>query len=238
MSDIVGSDIPQGQEVKWYYGGVMYTQTISNCSSSAQTLTKTADVGSVIATLNGVPAAVTEFKTDGTTPADETTGTVKVKIAGATGTQTAVLYYLDIQTTGLTHIASCLDVKKGASASSKTNAVHGQATKLVSVGALECTVDLEQFYYTTDFIAAVMGDEVSNSPASGKKKWSNVATGVRKLGALVGKRFDSDGAVVYKWFLFGAQCSGLDSSFPTEDLYKNSIKFGADFFVEAKVVAS
>lgn len=237
MTEVTGTDIPQGQEVKWYWGGVGYVQTIANCPAAAQTLTKTAEFGSVIATLDGVPAAVAEFQSDGTTPATETTKTAKVTIAGASGTQTAVLYYLDVQTTALTHIASCLDVKKGGSAATKTNAVHGQATKLVSVGAVENTIDLEEFYYNTTFIGACMGDEVSDSPASGKKKWSNVATGVKKLGAVVGKRYNSAGAVVYKWFLFGAQVNGLDSTFPTEDLYKDSVKFSADYFVESKVVA-
>ena len=239
MADVVGSDVPKGSEVKWYHGGVAYTEALTNpANDTAVALTKTAEFGSVIGTLDGLPAAITEFQSDGTTPATDATGTAKIKIAGADGVKDAVVYYIDNATTGLTHIGSCQDVKSDSGSNLKTAPIHGQATKINTVGAVENSASLEEFYYNQDFVKAVMGDQIVNSPASGKKKWTNKTRGARKIGALVGKRRDASGNVIHKWFMVGAQANGLSGGFPVEDFYKKSMKFTIDYLTEAKIPAA
>lgn len=226
MTDVVGTDIPQGPEVKWYSGGVSKTETFTHTDEATETLAKTAEYGSVIATLDGVPVGIEET-------GDEDAGTTAITVAAADDASgDLVVYYIDIQTTALTHIASCQDVKMDSSASTKTAAVHGQATKLNSVGVLENSADLEEFYYSQAFVKTLMGEQFSNSPASGKEKWTNKTSGVHKIGALVGKRRNTDSEVIYKWFLIGAQATGVSGTFPTEDMYKRSMKFLVDYWTE------
>jgi hypothetical protein len=241
MTEVVGTDIPQGPEVKWYFGGVStsVTHTVSagEVSAGGFALTETAEFGSIIGTVNGTAKAIKEYKTSTSTAATESTGCDFIGYSGIAESDVVVLYYVGNETTGLTHIASCTDVKCDSNASTKTAAVHGQATKLNSVGPLENTADLEEFYYNMDFVGAILGDLVSNSPASGKTKWTNKTTGVKKMGALIGKRYNSSNQVIYKWFLIGAQATGVSGSFPTEDMYKRSMKFMIDWWTESKVVA-
>jgi hypothetical protein len=227
MTEVVGTDIPQGPEVKWYYGGVSLSETFTHTSGS-ETLDKTAEYGSCIGTLDGVPVELEET-------GDETAGTTAVTMAGSEAAGSLVVYYIDKETTGLTHIASCQDVKCDSSASTKTAAVHGQSTKLNTVGALENTSDLEELYYNQEFVSVLMGNKYTACPSTGAgiTKWTNKTSGVHKIGALVGKRTTTAGVVIYKWFLIGAQATGVSSSFPTEDMYKRSLKFMVDYWVEA-----
>ena len=80
-----------------------------------------------------------------------------------------------------------------------------------------------------------MGDIFEDVPISGGYKWTNKFNGVKKIGAIVGKRYNTSGVVTRKWIMFGAQCSGIDSTFPTEDMYKNALKFSCDFLLDVSV---
>ncbi|WP_292366075.1 MULTISPECIES: hypothetical protein [unclassified Methanoculleus] len=236
MADITGSDVPRGQEVKWYAGGVATTETITVAAAAVTAggfaLTGTAEYGSVVATVNGTPTAIIEYLTSSATPATEAGGCDFVGYTGITEGDVVVLYYIDVGATTLTQVAACLDVKFSASADTKTAAVHGQANKLNSVGAVENTADLSEFYYNQTFVAMCIGDQVTGSPAAEKKTFTTRFTGVRKIGALVGKRANAAGTIVYKWFIVGARATGLDSEFPTEDNYKRSMRFQADYLTE------
>jgi hypothetical protein len=238
MTDITSSDIPQGQEVKWYQGGVSTHETITaTAGQTSVTLASSAvaEYGSTFVMVNGIP--VTHLEYSGASPATEASGTDTVTFSAVSVNDAIDVYYLKTSGAGnsLVHIASCLDVKRGGSASTKTNAVHGQATKLISIGAVENTVDLEEFYYNLALVGAAMGDLWTDAPLIGGYKWTNKFTGVKKIGAIVGKRYDSSGVVTRKWFLYGAQTTGIDSAFPTEDLYKNSCKFSCDFMLDVTV---
>jgi len=240
MADVISDYVPKGTEVKWYAGGqvaqISHTVTSGEASAKGFALggTYLLEYGSVWCTVNDVATAVIENKTDISTAATESTGCDFVKFASLAEGNVVVVYGVDISTGyTLTHIASCKDVKSDTKASSKKEAVHGQSTKLVTVGTAESTATLEALMYTPDFVALVFGDSVV-SPATGWKKWSNKTHGFKTIGCLVGKRFSSAGAVVDKFFLIGALANSYGQTFPTEDMYKESFGFDCNYLVRAR----
>ena len=239
MADVVAADVPKGTEVKWYGGGVVAQETVTVSAAQASanliTLTKTADFGSVWLVVDEVPTAVFERNGGATTAADETSGTDSINYTGLKAGQVCDIYYIDIETTGLTHVASSKDVKADTKASSKKEAVHGQSTKLVTVGVAESTATLEQLTYTLDFVGLLFGDVLADSPKSGWKKLSNKSSGFAKLGVLVGKRFNSSSEVIDKFFLIGATANSYGQTFPTEDMYKESFAFDVDYILRSRM---
>ena len=234
MATIVGSDIPSGDEVKWYMGGAEATlitaEELVADASDQITLSKQAEYGSVfVVDVNDDPTTVMlEFQSDGTTPATESSGTDMVTV-DTSGT-TYYAYYIDIETTALTQVMACKDVSSSLSIDTKETEVHGQVQKLQKTGAASRTVSLEEVDYNDDLVAAIFGDQHSASPAASMTKWTDKFTGVKKISALVGKQTQS-GAVVKKWFLMGAQVTSLEHSFPTADYYSKSLEFMVDFMV-------
>ena len=239
MADVVATDVPKGTEVKWYGGGVVAQETVTVSAAQASanliTLTKKADFGSVWLVVDEVPTAVFERNGGATTAADETSGTDSINYTGLKAGQVCDIYYVDIETTGLTHVASSKDVKADTKASSKKEAVHGQSTKLVTVGVAESTATLEQLTYTLDFVGLLFGDVLADSPKSGWKKLSNKSSGFAKLGVLVGKRFNSSSEVIDKFFLIGATANSYGQTFPTEDMYKESFAFDVDYILRSRM---
>ena len=239
MADVVATDVPKGTEVKWYGGGVVAQETVTVSAAQASanliTLTKRADFGSVWLVVDEVPTAVFERNGGATTAADETSGTDSINYTGLTEGDVCDIYYVDIETTGLTHVASSKDVKADTKASSKKEAVHGQSTKLVTVGVAESTATLEQLTYTLDFVGLLFGDVLADSPKSGWKTMSNKSTGFKKIECLVGKRVNSSSAVIDKFFLIGATANSYGQTFPTEDMYKESFAFDVDYIQRARM---
>ena len=235
MSDIVGTDIPTGDEVKWYQGGVQITNEELTEVAGIIDLSKTAEYGSVfVLKADGSKAdQMLEFKADGVTPATEADGTEKVQTSAA-GTAKMYAYYVDIETSALVQVAACKDVKTSMSVDSKEEAVHGQVTKLKKVGATSRTADLEELDYNDDFIAAIFGDQAADSPAAGDKKWTDNFTGVKKIAVLVGKQLQS-AVLKKKYFLIGCQATKLDQDFPTEDYYAKSFSFMVDYMVSTEI---
>ena len=239
MADVIADNVPKGNEVKWYGGGVVAQETVTvsagQASANLITLTKKADFGSVWLVVDEVPTAVFERNGGATTAADETSGTDSINYTGLTEGDVCDIYYVDIETTGLTHVASSKDVKADTKASSKKEAVHGQSTKLVTVGVAESTASLEQLTYTLDFVGLLFGDVLADSPKSGWKKLSNKSSGFAKLGVLVGKRFNSSSEVIDKFFLVGATANSYGQTFPTEDMYKESFAFDVDYILRSRM---
>jgi len=237
MTDVVAADVPKGTEVKWYAGGVVAqeTVTVSAVQESANyiALKKLAEYGSVWIEVNGVAIGVFERGADGVTEATEEDGTEGINYTELKAGDVVDIYYVDIETTGLTHIASSKDIKTDTKASSKKEAVHGQSTKLVTVGVTESTATLEGLMYTLDFVGLCFGDVLDKSPNSGWKKLSNKSSGFKKIGALVGKRLVDD-VVVDKFFLIGATANSYGQTFPTEDMYKESFAFDCDYIQRAR----
>ncbi len=233
MTTIVGTDIPTGDEVKWYMGGATATLMQENLTEVAGmiTLTKKAEFGSVfvVDSNNDPTSLMTEFQSDGTTPATETSGTNKVKTSAA-GTASVTAYYVDIETTALAQVMACKDVSTSLEVDTKETSVHGQVQKLKKTGAATRTASLEEVDYNDDLIAALFGDQVSGSPASGDKKWTDNFTAVKKISALIGKQTQS-GTLKKKYFLMGCQCTKIEHSFPAEDYYAKSMEFLVDYMV-------
>ena len=238
MADVVAADVAKRHEVKWYGGGVgQETVTVSPGQASANLISpdKKADFGSIWLVVDGVPTAVFERFGGATTAATEADGCNSINYTGLKAGQVCDIYYVDIETTGLTHIASSKDVKADTKASSKKEAVHGQSTKLVTVGVAESTATLEQLTYTLDFVGLLFGDVLADSPKSGWKKLSNKSSGFAKLGVLVGKRFNSSSEVIDKFFLIGATANSYGQTFPTEDMYKESFAFDVDYILRSRM---
>lgn len=233
---ITGDDIPVGSGVKWYAGGEITTEqhtvTSGDATATGFALSGTAEYGSVVATVNGVEVAIIEYDTSAATPATEDDGTDFIGYSGIAENDVVEIWYVDVGTTALSLIAASQDVSFSASPDKSTETIHGQANKVTFIGATEHTATLDELYYSQTFVALVYGTQVTGSPASGDQKWSTAFTGAKKIGALVGKRFDSSGNVTEKWVLAGAQATGLDGSFPSAGAYKRSFSFNVDHVTE------
>lgn len=235
---IVGSDIPSGDEVKWYMGGAEATLITAEAlvadASDQITLSKNAEYGSVfVVDADDDPTvAMLEFESDGTTPATESSGTKMVTV-DTSGT-TYYAYYIDIETTALVQVMACKDVSSSMDIDTKETEVHGQTQKLQKTGAAVRTASLEEVDYNDDFIAAIFGDQHTASPAASQNKWTDNFTATKKISALVGKQTVS-GTLTKKWFLMGCQVSKIEHSFPTADYYAKSMDFLVDYMVSVEL---
>lgn len=237
---IVGSDIPTGDEVKWYSGGASATlisaeELVADASGNI-TLSKIAEFGSVfVVDASDDPTEdIIELDSDASTPATEATGSKVVGLNVATPADasgnTYYAYYLDTETTSLVQIMACKDVSSSMDIDTKETEVHGQTQKLQKTGAASRTVSLEEVDYNDTFIIAMFGDTHANSPATGKVKWIDNFTGVRKISGLVGKQ-TVDGTLTKMWYLMGCQASSIEHSFPTADYYAKSMEFLVDYML-------
>jgi hypothetical protein len=238
MADLVGSDVPTGDEVKWYYGGVDtcvidvdFTIAAASLTAGVLGLTKKAEFGLVWgestrgSTTFAVP--IMEYSRCGTFYATETTGVKGVKIpTQCTVGDVLSLKYIDIATTSLTHIASCRDVKTSRAIDTKSVSVQGQQNKLKKTGAADLTADLSEVTYSQTFLSKLYGDETVAAATLGYK-WADITSGIKKLSVIIGKRFVSS-TCVKKWALIGVQPSALNENFPTEDFYTRDFSFVVD----------
>lgn len=231
MTELAGSDIPSGDEVKWYAGGMVYTEshTVSAGEATAECfpLTKKAEYGSVWARIGTTNKVVLEYSDGSKTAATETTDTTHIGYTGIAENDVVELLYLDVETSDIVHIAAAQDVKFSLSIDSRSVAVSGQVPKVKKTGAYTISADLEELDYNNVFLAAVFGRQVSDSPDTGDYKWSEVIDGVTKIGALVGKRWVS-GVMVKKYIMFGCMASKIDQSLLVADFYAKSFSFTVD----------
>jgi len=237
MATIVGSDIPTGDEVKWYMGGAEATliQEDLVVSSEKITLSKTAEFGSVVVVDSdgAMTNEMLELDSAGTGDASEALGTFQVDVGTTTGTVTA--YYIDIMTTPLVQVMACKDVGSPMGVDSKETEVHGQTQKLQKTGAAARTASLEEVDYNDTLIGALFGDLIADSPLAGDVKWTDNFTSAKKISALVGKQYQS-GVLIKKWYLMGCQVTKIDSAFPTADYYSKSMDFLVDYMVSTTLV--
>jgi hypothetical protein len=238
MADLVGSDVPTGDEVKWYYSGKAatfvvdadYTLNGASVTIGIIALKNTAEFGLVWGevTRAGTTYAVglAEYSRHATAFASNTTNTKCVHYAGMQGSDVLSVKYINVSTTALTHIASCRDVKTSRSIDTKSTSVQGQQNKLKKTGAADLTADLSEVTYSQTFLSALYGDEVTAAATLGYK-WADITTGIHKLGCIIGKRYVNN-AVVKKWALLGVQPSALNENFPTEDYYTRDLSLVVD----------
>jgi len=239
MATIVGSDIPSGDEVKWYMGGAEATLVQEDLTEVAGVITLgfKAEFGSVIVVdSSGDPtASMLELTTTGPdVAASQATGTEYVKTSAA-GTATVTAYYVDIATTALVQIMACKDVSSNLAIDTKETEVHGQTQKLQKTGAATRTASLEEVDYDDNLVGAIFGDLIADSPVVGDTKWTDNLTATKKISALVGMQYQS-GVLIKKWFLMGCQVSKIDSTFPTADFYSKSMDFLVDYMVSTTMV--
>lgn len=227
MGDVVGSEITQGQEVKWYVAGSAGAGTVERktYSGGSLTLAATAEWGLVVASGPGGNAlGVTET-------GSESGGTTAITVTGATSGQEITIRYIPI-TTALVQVAAALDVKMDSTTEVTKETIHGQANKVVFRGATEYTGSMDQFVYNQEFLKAVAGDAFDNSPSSGNKKFSTAFHGPKAIGGLVGKRYDASGNVIYKWGFLNTQFEGIGLNFPRNAGYQRNMRFSCDAWIE------
>ena len=240
MVTIVGSDIPTGDEVKWYMGGAEATLVKEDLveSSGVITLGNKAEFGSVVTVDadGNMTASMLELTTTGPdVAASESTGTSFV-VTSAAGSATVTAYYLDADAGNeLVQVMACKDVSSNLSIDTKETEVHGQTQKLQKTGAATRTASLEEVDYNDTLVGAIFGDLIADSPVAADVKWTDNFTASKKIGALVGKQYQS-GVLIKKWYLMGCQVSKIDSSFPTADFYSKSMDFLVDYMVSTTLV--
>lgn len=243
MADIivVGSDIPSGNKIAWYYGGVgalVITEDLVVDANGAVELSKKAEYGSITCrtAAGAMTATMLELTTVGTpdVAATDATGTSFVD-TGEVAATTVTVHYLDIATTALAQIIGCKDVNSPLSIDTTETEVHNQTQKLQLTGAAARTFTAEQVDYNMLFMGAVFGDVIANSPAAGMYKFTDKYTSVKKLSAVVGKRVE-DGVLLKKWVYYGLQVTKIDNSHPTADFYARSMDFTVDSLTETDIV--
>lgn len=231
MADIivVGSDIPTGDEVRWYYGGAnarIITEDLVE-AAGVITLSKKAEYGSVVTrTAAGVMTDTMLEQQTGGAAATDASGTEQVETSAA-GTATITATYLDIETTALSQILACKDVSSPLAIKTKSTEVHGQAQELQKTGSAARTFSIEQVDYSDAFMGACFGDLITDSPAAGMTKYTDAYTSSKKLSAVVGKQYQA-GVLIKKWIYFGLQISKIDNSHPCADWYARSMDFVVD----------
>lgn len=235
---IVGSDIATGDEVLIYVAGASGTQITAEAlvadASGNINLGKKAEFGSVfVVDPNDDPTEdIIELQADASTAATESSGCEIVGLNVATPADASgnsyYAYYVDIETTELKQVMACKDVSTSLDIDTKETSVHGQIQKLKKTGAASRTASLEEIDYNDDLIIALFGDTHANSPSTGKVKWVDNFTGVKKISALIGKQTVS-GVLTKKWFMIGCQVTKIEHSFPTEDYYAKKMDFLVDY---------
>lgn len=243
MADVTSSDISRGPEVKWYAGGVAYSETVTVLKAQATAggivLTKTADYGMLLVVVNGVQTAYTGFKKDLSTRADEDSGVEAIKYSGIAENDVVDLYYIDAETTGLTHIMSAKDFKTSTKVSTEKIAVHGQTNKITVTGAAETTGSFSMLQVEDGLVLKTMFSGArTTGPAADEIIWSNKITGFKDSLCLVGKKMDSTGAVTHKWGLIDVTLSGNDQDFPTEGTYTDSLTVDIGYLIEWSATSS
>jgi hypothetical protein len=187
----------------------------------------------VRATVDGVETALTHYQASGTTPATQTSGTGAFTYTGMTADDVVVVKYIAIAATGMTQVATSQGGSATISADTTSAAIDGQATKIKSVGAADISCTLNELDYNDTFIATVIGEQLTGDVAAAKKTWSNAFQGFNSIGALVGIEYNSSDAVVRKYAMVGITGDNVSLDFATEDYYKKSYSFQADWMIIA-----
>lgn len=227
MTIIVGSDIPTSSQIVWHAGGAhIPTGTEEQTEVGGDiTLTNLAEYGSVVVLdADGVETdTCIELQTDGSTPATQASGT-KVVTTG-TGTDTVYPDYVSIDT-ALIEVFATKDVKFSAAIDEFSEAIQGQVDKVKATGAAGWDMTVSMMHYNLDFVALVFGTKTASSPAAGWSKHHTVTEGVKEIGTLVGKRYES-GVLTAKYFAMGCSIKSLSEDFPASGFVADSFDFTA-----------
>ncbi len=221
---ISGDDIPVGAEVKWYYGGVRRSEerivTANEAANGLLLLTYSAEYGSVVGTVNGVPTLLKQL-TPTDAPATDSTGTWAVAYSGMKSGDRLSIEYLDTTSTTsvyLTHIATGTGVSTGLVLDTREEAVDGRPYKHRRTGAATRTATLGELWYSDALLAAFFGDLlVSETDGS---LWTDEFQTSKIVPAIVGK-WMQNGEVRKKYFLLSCQSISAAQTLATENYYTN-----------------
>ncbi len=246
MTTIASEAIPTGKEVKWYHGGSLvqasYTITATDVVATKFALPSAtkAEFGSVWVEKGGVALAITEYAgANGANLATDATGTTHAGYTGMTANDVVTVTYIELGTKGLTHIATSQGVKTSTTATTLSQAIDGADKKIQRTMSRETTADITELIYSPAFIGAVLGDAVETTITDGSDtvkttKWSDITTGFKKIGALVGKRYVGSN-LTKKYILLGCETTKYDGTFPTESYYTRAFSFAVDHLIEADI---
>lgn len=246
MTTIASEAIPTGKEVKWYHGGSLvqasYTITAADVTATKFALPSAtkAEFGSVWVEKGGVALAITEYAgANGANLATDATGTTHAGYTGMAANDVVTVTYIELGTKGLTHIATSQGVKTSTTATTLSQVVDGADKKIQRTMSRETTADITELIYSPAFIGAVLGDAVETTITDGSDtvkttKWSDITTGFKKIGALVGKRYVGSN-LTKKYILLGCETTKYDGTFPTESYYTRAFSFAVDHLIEADI---
>ncbi len=246
MTRVSSEEIPTGKEVRWYHGGTMkqvsYTITSGDVSSTKFALpgaTK-AEFGSIWIEREGLALAPTEYAgTNGADLATESSGTTHAGYSGMNDGDKIVVTYVELGSNGLSHIATSQGVRTSTSATTLGVAIDGTDKKIQRTMSRETTADITELIYNEEFIGAVLGDTVETSHSVGQdtvtvNRWSDITSGFKKIGALVGKRYVGS-KLTKKYILLGCETTKYDGAFPTEAYYSRAFSFAVDHMIETEL---
>jgi hypothetical protein len=226
MADLIATDLTRGPEVRWYAGGVIAQETTTGTLAKAgYTLAKTADYGLLIVVADGV-------QINYTSTGSETAGMDQITVAAGVADAAVVdIYYVDTETTGLTHISSAEDFKSSSKADTEKKSVHGQKNKINIVGTTEHSGSFSQLMVTKELKELFVGS-TTTGPKSGEGVWSNKVSAFHKVGCLVGKKYNELGTITKKWGLMGVSFNSHDQDFPVTGVYTDSFNVDIDWLLE------
>ncbi|MFV9676696.1 MAG: hypothetical protein ACNYVW_03495 [Methanosarcinales archaeon] len=227
MTIIVGSDIPTSSQIVWHAGGDhVPTGTEESTEVAGEIdLATIAEYGSVVVLdANGVETATCVELDSLGAPATQATGTTSVETSAA-GTDKVYPDYVSIDT-ALIEVFATKDVKFSAAIDEFSEAIQGQADKVKATGAAGWDMTVSMMHYNLDFVALVFGTKTASSPAAGWSKHHTVTEGVKEIGTLVGKRYES-GVLTAKYFAMGCSIKSLSEDFPASGFVADSFDFTA-----------
>jgi len=227
MTIIVGSDIPTSSQIVWHAGGVhIPTGTEEQTEVDGEIdLATVAEYGSVVVLdADGVETATCVELDSLGAPATQATGTTSVETS-ATGTDKVYPDYVSIDT-ALIEVFATKDVKFSAAIDEFSEAIQGQVDKVKATGAAGWDMTVSMMHYNLDFVALVFGTKTASSPATGWSKHHTVTEGVKEIGTLVGKRYES-GVLTAKYFAMGCSIKSLSEDFPASGFVADSFDFTA-----------
>lgn len=230
MTIITGAQIPTADQIIWYVGGYHVasgTEEVQADASGIIELTNTAEYGSVVVLdEDGVESAqCLELLTNGTDPATQALGTVKVDTGAALDAKMYPDYVaIDGLGSALEEVLACQDVSFKMSADEFAEAVQDQLPKVKKTGAISWDMSLSMMDANLNFVAKIYGAKTTDSPEAGDSKQHDLTGSINDIGTLVGSRYVS-GVQKRKYFVMGCCVKSLSHDYPASGFSKKSFDF-------------
>lgn len=229
MTIITGANIPLGNQILWHAGGVHVpfgseVQEEGTPGNQQITLDFLAEYGSVLThDLNDAETPTClEFQICGEQKATQATGT-KVIETNLANDVPIFPDYINIATP-LTEVFATKDVKFSVAMDEFAEPVQEHVNKVRATGESTWNMTVTAMHYNLAFIGLVLGTTIADSPEAGWTKHQTASEGVKELGTLVGKRYES-GILTAKYFAIGCRVKLLSEEFPASGFLADSFDF-------------